>query len=174
MSFSAGTAGSTQFVEQIAVLLEADGLPRVAGRLFGLLLVSAEPRSLDDLADLLGVSKASVSVNVRLLEHRAVVERVSMPGDRRDYYRIADDILERTLEQRMARWRRFQEVIASAGKSYPSAPDVVRRRLERIDGAYRHLLDATSRALEEWRGRSPVDAKAGTAKRPGHTRHRAE
>ena len=61
----------------MAVLLEADGLPRVAGRIFGTLLLAAEPRSLDDLASTLGVSKASISVNARLLQ--LLVQADSIP-----------------------------------------------------------------------------------------------
>src|SRR5216117_917182 len=81
------------FVEKLAVLLETDGMPRVAGRLFGLLLVSAEPRSLDELAKQLGLSKASISINARLLEEKGLVERVGRQADRRDYYGIAEDIV---------------------------------------------------------------------------------
>lgn len=170
MSSPPGTTELTHFVEQIAVQLEADGLPRVAGRLFGLLLVSVEPRSLDDLADQLGVSKASISVNIRMLEQRGVVERIGMPGDRRDYYRIADDILERSLQTRMARWRQFQQVIAGARASFPARQgDVVRRRLEHMDEAYRYLIDATTRALAEWREKSQPQAAA--AKRGSNSRH---
>jgi DNA-binding transcriptional regulator GbsR (MarR family) len=146
-------SGTKLFVEQIAVLLEADGLPRVAGRLFGLLLVSAEPRSLDELAAQLRVSKASISVNARLLEQRGVVQRVGREADRRDYYGIADDILERTLEQRIGRWRRFHETIASARETCVIKHDVVRARLEAMDRVYQHMLDATSRALDQWRAR---------------------
>jgi predicted transcriptional regulator len=146
-------AGTKQFVEQLAVLLEADGLPRVAGRLFGVLLVSAEARSLDELAAQLRVSKASISVNARLLEQRGVVERVGRQADRRDYYRIGDDILERTLEQRIGRWRRFHETIAGARETCVIKHDVVRARLEAMDHVYQHMLDATTRALNEWRVR---------------------
>ena len=163
---SARAAGHTidEFVEQIAVLLEADGLTRIAGRLFGLLLVSAEPRSLDELATRLGVSKASVSINVRLLEEKGVVERVGRQADRRDYYRIADDILERTLEQRIARWRRFHEAIAAARKTCVIEHNVVRSRLEAMDHVYKHMLDATSRALDEWRVRHAKRAPHPTAR----------
>jgi DNA-binding transcriptional regulator GbsR (MarR family) len=145
--------GTKQFVEEIAVLLEADGLPRVAGRLFGLLLVSAESRSLDDLAAQLRVSKASISVNARLLEQRGVVQRVGREADRRDYYCIADDILERTLEQRIGRWRRFHETIAGARETCVIKHDTVRARLEAMDHVYQHMLDATTRALDQWRAR---------------------
>lgn len=156
--------GTKAFVEQIAVLLETDGMSRVAGRLFGLLLVSAEPRSLDDLAQQLKVSKASVSINARLLEEKGVVERVGREADRRDYYRIAEDILERTLEQRMAKIRRFQQSIAEARKTCTIDDETVRSRLENMDLAHNHLIEATGRALDEWRARQGKRANQSTTK----------
>ena len=144
-------ANTSRFIEEIAILLEADGLPRVAGRMFGLLLMSEGERSLDDLAEQLGVSKASVSTNARLLEHRGLVERVGMLGDRRDFYRIVDDILERSLEQRLAKIRRFQEAIGLARSRCGVTHSLVRDRLQNMERAYRHIFDVVSRALEEWR-----------------------
>jgi len=139
------------FVEKLAVLLETDGMPRVAGRLFGLLLVSAEPRSLDELAKQLGLSKASISINARLLEEKGLVERVGRQADRRDYYGIAEDILERTLEQRIAKIRRFQQSIAEARNTCLIEHAIVRTRLENLDTAHNHLIEATARALDDWR-----------------------
>lgn len=75
---------TADFVERMGMALEADGLPRIAGRIFGLLLVSEDCRSLNELAAELHVSKASVSTNARLLEQRGVLERDSRPSDRRD------------------------------------------------------------------------------------------
>lgn len=140
-----------QFVDQIALLLEADGMPRVAAHMFGLLLVSPDARSLDEIAEQLHVSKPSISVNARLLEEKGVVERVSRQGDRRDYYRIADDILERSMEQRINRWRRFHDAIAKGCDSCGHIDAVVRKRLEKMADAYGHMLDATISALDEWR-----------------------
>ena len=156
--------GTKEFVEQIAVILETDGLPRVAGRLFGLLLVSAEPRSLDDLAKHLKVSKASVSINARLLEEKGLGERVGREADRRDYYRIAEDMLVRTLEQRIAKIRRFQQSIAEARKTCTIDDEIVRSRLESIDLAHHHLIEATGRALDEWRTRHRKRAPQSIAK----------
>jgi DNA-binding transcriptional regulator GbsR (MarR family) len=155
---------TSAFVEKIAILLEADGMPRVAGRLFGLLLVSAEPRSLDELASQLGLSKASISINARLLEEKGVVERTGRQADRRDYYSIAEDILERTLEQRIAKIRRFQQSIAEARKTCTIDDEVVRSRLENMDMAHNHLIDATARALDEWRARRDKRTPQSTAR----------
>jgi DNA-binding transcriptional regulator GbsR (MarR family) len=146
--------GTHLFIEQIAVLLEADGLPRVAGRMFGYLLMSAEPCSLDEIARFLRLSKASISINARLLETRGVLQRVGRESDRRDYYRISDDCIERSLEQRIARWRRFRDVIAGGRETCVIKHAAVRNRLEAMDQVYSRMLDATTRALDDWRGRN--------------------
>ena len=149
------SVATESFVEQIAVCLEAEGMPRVAGRLFGLLMISAEPQSLDDLAEQLEVSKASVSVNARYLEDRAKIERISRTGDRRDYYQISDDILERAIEDRVTRVKRFQQIIAAARASHSFKNDIVTARLEMVNAAYEHILDSNQRALDEWRAKRP-------------------
>ena len=56
-------AATTQFTDRMGLLFEAEGRPRIAGRIFGYLLLSDDPRSLDQLADSLRVSKASASTN---------------------------------------------------------------------------------------------------------------
>ena len=50
-----------QFIERTGVEIERLGMSRTFGRLFGLLMVADRPLSLDDLAEQLHVSKASVS-----------------------------------------------------------------------------------------------------------------
>ena len=135
----------SQFVERMGLLWEAEGLPRIAGRIYALTLLSPEPCSLDEIADELGVSKASVSNDARLLEKMEFVERVGRPGDRKSYYRIADDSMERTLATRVARLRLFQETIAS-GVSLPVDSEV-RARLKLHDKAYRTVIGALDEAL---------------------------
>lgn len=80
-----------RFVELMGRHFEEEGAPRIAGRLIGVLLLNLEPASLDDLVEQLQVSKASVSMNARRLEYWGIAERVTVAGDRRDFYRIAED-----------------------------------------------------------------------------------
>src|SRR5687768_17548228 len=112
-------AQTAHFIETMGLVLEADGLPRIAGRIFGLLLVSEDPRSLDDLAAELRVSKGSVSTNARLLEQRGVLEQVSRPAARRDNYQVPRVLFSHTMAQRLARWQRFHEAIGAARRSLP-------------------------------------------------------
>lgn len=148
---AAAKPSKKDFVERLAVAHEADGLPRIAGRIFGLLLISERDLSLDEITKELGASKGSASVNTRLLEDRGFIERVSRRGDRRDYYRIMPDLVERTMEQRLAKWYRFHEIV-SYGLELDLSP-TVRNRLMDFDTAYENIREVIETVLARWRTR---------------------
>jgi len=73
---------------------EKFGFSRIAGQLEGLLLFAKDPLSLDEMAERLEVSKASVSTNIRLLERWKVVRKVYHRGERKNFYQISGSIWE--------------------------------------------------------------------------------
>jgi predicted transcriptional regulator len=101
-------------IEKIGIHFEQHALPRIAGRIFGLLLISAEPMSLDQIAERLHVSRASVSVDARRLANMGMIEQSALPGDRRKYYRISEDAFARAMRMRLQSIRDFHSLIASA------------------------------------------------------------
>jgi DNA-binding transcriptional regulator GbsR (MarR family) len=141
---------TADFVDRMALALESDGLPRIAGRIFGLLLLSDDCRSLDELATELRVSKSSVSTNARLLEQHGVLERNCRPSDRRDYYRVPPDLFSHTMAERLQRWQRFHEFIGEARTALPIRSRKVLERLEEYDSAYTFLSQAIREALARW------------------------
>ena len=77
------------FIEDIGLFFEQMGMPRMAGRILGVLLISDPPaQSITDLGQKLKASKSSISIMARLLVERGLVERVASPMPRRDYYRF--------------------------------------------------------------------------------------
>lgn len=77
------------FIEDIGLYFEQMGLPRMAGRILGALLISDPPsQSITDLGERLHASKSSISIMARLLMERGLIERVASPIPRRDYYRF--------------------------------------------------------------------------------------
>jgi len=77
------------FIEDIGLYFEQMGLPRMAGRILGALLISDPPsQSITDLSARLNASKSSISIMARLLVERGLIERVASPMPRRDYYRF--------------------------------------------------------------------------------------
>lgn len=134
-----------EFVERVGRFFEGDGAARTSGRMLGLLLLSTRERSIDEMADRLRVSRASVSTNARSLESFGIVERVSHMGDRRDFYRIAPDLERTLLRLRMERLAKV-EALLEAGTATPAARDErVRGRLEvlaRMHGCAANALRA--------------------------------
>jgi DNA-binding transcriptional regulator GbsR (MarR family) len=157
---------TTRFTGRMGLLFEADGRPRIAGRIFAYLLVSDGPRSLDELARALKVSKASVSTNARLLASTGVLERVSRPGDRHDYYLVAPDLFTRSVADRLGRWQRFTEALGEARRTLPIQSPQVRARLQGYEAAYSYMVEAIGQALGRWEQGHPArrSSGAGTAR----------
>ena len=68
------------------------GLGRIVGQILVYLYLQPEACALDELEENLGLSKASVSVAARQLEQLGLVKRVWLKGERKKYYRSADNI----------------------------------------------------------------------------------
>jgi DNA-binding transcriptional regulator GbsR (MarR family) len=62
------------------------------GHLFAALLMNPDALSLDELEEIVGKSKASVSMNMRNLERWRMVREVWVKGDRRKYYEGETDL----------------------------------------------------------------------------------
>ena len=146
-------ARKERFVERMGLTSEADGLPRIAGRIFGYLLIHEGAFSLDELAERLQVSKASVSTNARQLEQIGLVERVSMPGDRRDYYRMEADAWERMLQVAQRKWEVLRGHFTAAAAALPDEMEASRRRLIQAEQFHLLMIDGVDRLLERWRAR---------------------
>lgn len=79
-------------VEGIGRLAKYFGFAEVIGRLYGTLLMSPEPLSLDDLVHQLEISKGSVSMNMRSLERWGMAKEVWVRGERKKYYEAEHDL----------------------------------------------------------------------------------
>jgi DNA-binding transcriptional ArsR family regulator len=81
------------FVERFAALMAQTGLPRMAARVFALLLTSdSSSFTAAELVQRLRVSPASVSKAIGDLERLELVRREREPGRRRERYVVDDDV----------------------------------------------------------------------------------
>lgn len=161
-----------RFIEAVGLTAEADGFTRIGGRLFGLLLVADGPRTIDDLAAVLGVSKASVSTDTRRLLDSGVVERVGIPRDRRAWYRIAPDFFGHLVARRIARWSRFAELVAQVRRDCPDASPGVIARLRDVERVNARIVGRIAGALDDERPTNR-NAHERTARHRPRAPHRA-
>jgi DNA-binding transcriptional regulator GbsR (MarR family) len=77
------------FIEDISLYFEQMGLPRMAGRILGVLLISNPPeQSMMDLCEVLQASKSAISTSARLLDEMGLIERAPSPMPRQIFFRF--------------------------------------------------------------------------------------
>jgi DNA-binding transcriptional regulator GbsR (MarR family) len=104
------------------------GLGRIVGQLLVYLYFQPNECSLDQIEADLGLSKAAVSVAARQLDTLGLVKRVWVSGDKRSYYKSADNIA------------------TALGNGLL---DMLRRRLEYIDNEFKQISEDLESGLKE-------------------------
>ena len=89
------------FIQDFGEAYHMFGLPRLMGRIVGLLLHADKPTSLDSISKDLKVSKGPVSQIVKRLRDHNQVKRVWIPGDRKDYYKADSNIFHNSFKSHM-------------------------------------------------------------------------
>jgi DNA-binding transcriptional regulator GbsR (MarR family) len=102
-----------------------------AGALIGSLFLADGPLSMDELVELTGYSKSTVSTNMTLLENQGIVRRIRKPGDKRNYY-VATASVDETFKAENEKIRQIMQIHIAA-----------------IDEAQRILEDAKESAEAE-------------------------
>lgn len=152
-----------RFIERMGVVAEEEGIPRICGRLLGLMLLEDGPSSFDDLVDRLRVSRSSISTNTRLLETRGILERTGLPGDRHTYYRLAEDPYGQMLSTTLRRKRQMKRVVEEALEELPPEAEGARMRLETMRRFHEIVIHNLESVIEEWR--DDVDSSASAERR---------
>lgn len=139
-----------EFIEQLGLMSKNDGMPRIAGRIYGLMLLREGPLCLDDIAELLQVSKGSVSTNARRLERMGILERTGKPGDRKDYYRASPDAIEGSFERARQRMESMLQLLETTLPRLPDDNDVAQQRLRKMRNWHAFLLQEMEGLLQRW------------------------
>ena len=79
------------FVEGLSSISQFWGFPKGMGAIFAVLYLSAAPLSLDEIVEQAGLTKGSISTNVRALSRMGLIRPVTRFGDRKDYYEAETD-----------------------------------------------------------------------------------
>ncbi|QFY09805.1 transcriptional regulator [Nonomuraea phyllanthi] len=136
------------FIVSVGDLLASWNLPHATGRVYGLLLVSEAPLSLDMIAAELALSKGSVSTAVRQLDSWGLARTIPQPGSRRLLVEAAGGIAS-LLEASHARAKTLIAALRE-GEDLVST-DPARRRLEDVIGLFASYVDVGSQMLSTYR-----------------------
>jgi len=143
-----------RFIEQSADLLDEDGLPHMAGRVIGALLVCVPPyRSLDELAEDVQASKGAISMATQLMLRLGFIERVSLPGERRHFYRLRSNFLEDVMSERTQHILRHRKLIEMGLELLCDEPVEVKSRLIELQAYLDFFADELPGLRQRWQTR---------------------
>lgn len=155
-----------RFVEHVGLVYEGMGLPRMAGRILGYLLVCDPPhQSMAQLQAALQASKGSISTMTRLLHGAGTLERVPVPHDRREYVRLPGFGFESVMRLATERTRAVR-VLAEEGLAVlAGAPTERTERLRSMHAFYAFMERELPRTVERFRREKAAStARTGGAK----------
>lgn len=145
------------FIRDFGDAYQRFGLPKLMGHVVGLLLYEEGPLSLDEITQQLGVSKGPVSqIMSRLRDHDLVI-RENHPGNRKDYYRAADDIFGQAFINHMGLFRRNLELSnryhSRVHQNVDDVPASFHRRVREMNQFYLLMMEHLERFVADWQSR---------------------
>jgi DNA-binding transcriptional regulator GbsR (MarR family) len=86
------TEARQQFISSWGAFGTHWGINRTMAQIHALLLISADPLSQDDIMEELNISRGNTNMNIRELINWGLVERVLLPGERKEFFVAEKDI----------------------------------------------------------------------------------
>jgi DNA-binding transcriptional regulator GbsR (MarR family) len=139
-----------RYVESLGLVLSQIGMPRMSARVFAALMTTnAGKLTAADLAAQLSVSPAAVSGAVRYLEQIGLVAKEREPGERRDHYRLFDDLWYATFLKRdrmVTMWRdAAEDGVEALGEDTPAG-----QRLAEMRDFLSFIMDELNDMYDRW------------------------
>jgi DNA-binding transcriptional regulator GbsR (MarR family) len=140
-----------RFIQGMAQILVPWGVPQTAARLYGYLLLSEEPVSLDRIVADLEISKSTASVSARLLMTYTLARRSGKRGTRTVLFEASDDFNGMLNAQKRA----SEQIAALIKEGAPTTSSrKTRGRLRTMAEFYLLNRDAMESAQRDWAARS--------------------
>jgi DNA-binding transcriptional regulator GbsR (MarR family) len=140
------------FVEEVGLYFERAGVPPMAGRVLGHLMICEPPvQSSSQLVDALFASKASISTSTRLLMRMGFIERVPTPGQRGSSFRLRAGAFSTALTQKLSLITVFRELLDSGLDALEGASAPRRARLQDARDLYAFFEAEMPLLIERWK-----------------------
>ena len=117
------TEAKQQFISSWGAFGTHWGINRTMAQIHALLLVSPDPLTQDDVMEELNISRGNTNMNIRELINWGLVERVLLPGERKEYFSAEKDI-----------WKVVKQIVKERKKRELEPMLKLLDQLEEVDG----------------------------------------
>lgn len=149
------------FRERFAQIMVESGMPRMASRVYAVLLVTDSGKlSAAELAERLDVGASAISGAVKYLVQVRLVERGREPGTRHDFCRIHDHTWSHYISQSDPVLFRIQAG-ADEGTALLGLDSPVGRRLDETRRFFAFLREEIKQSMAKWQRLQAAEREAG-------------
>ena len=117
------TEAKQQFISSWGAFGTHWGINRTMAQIHALLLISPDPLTQDDVMEELNISRGNTNMNIRELINWGLVERVLLPGERKEYFSAEKDI-----------WKVVRQIVKERKKRELEPMLKLLDQLEEVDG----------------------------------------
>ena len=140
------------FIEKFGLYFEGYTLyPRIAGRIFGYLLICDPPyQTARQLAVRLRIAKSSVSSMMRLLLQSKLVEQISILGKRPRYYKIREGGWGEMFLRRLQGLSAVRNLLSEGLKLLKGRDPTLQERIKELDEIYEFFENEIPKLSKRW------------------------
>jgi len=145
-------------------------MPNTLKRLMSVMYYYEKPMTLDDMTELLGMSKASMSIAVRELDEIGLVKKIWKKGERKDIYQVEEDNYDSFIKFFCYHWRKsvvqqtnalkkfIQELTEIREKTYldEESQELIEKDLKKLYSGLEYL-DWLSRLIQSFESHEIFD-----------------
>jgi DNA-binding transcriptional regulator GbsR (MarR family) len=149
-----------QFISNWGAFATHWGINKTMAQVHALLLINPKPLCAEDIMDQLQISRGNVNMNVRELIDWSLVDRITIVGERKEYFSAEKDIWKvvtqiikerkkRELEPMLRLMKQLQDVPNDKSdeyKAYKNTVDSIIKYSEQADKTFEKLI----KAEESW------------------------
>lgn len=117
------TEARQQFISSWGAFGTHWGINRTMAQIHALLLVSPDPMTQDDIMEQLNISRGNTNMNIRELINWGLVDRVLLPGERKEFFSAEKDI-----------WKVVKQIVKERKKRELEPMLQLLDRLEEVEG----------------------------------------
>jgi DNA-binding transcriptional regulator GbsR (MarR family) len=117
------TEAKQQFISSWGAFGTHWGINRTMAQIHALLLISPDPLTQDDIMEELDISRGNTNMNIRELINWRLVERVLLPGERKEYFSAEKDM-----------WKVIKQIVKERKKRELEPMLQLLDKLEEVDG----------------------------------------
>jgi DNA-binding transcriptional regulator GbsR (MarR family) len=147
--------GRKRFIDKLGLYYENYGIPRIGGRIIGLILTAEAPVSAEEIVGALAVSRSSVSTNIRLLQMAGFLEVSPGQAGRADCFTLSGDAWLNAITARIEGFK-YLKVIAVQGLSNPGAGESASKKVQEMADWADAMIEGHMHIKSQWMKRGEI------------------